>query len=218
MGIAIGLDVYGMLIDPLVMAARLWTYVGSRADELAVQWRAKQLEYTFRRTAMGVYQNFDVCAAEALRFVLDSARVSLTNDEQKQLIDRYQQLEAFPDARAGLTHLKDRGFALVAFSNGVAGTLRRLLAHAGLMPLLEGIISVDELKTFKPDPRVYAYLADQLKHPKSETWLISSNSFDVIGAKSAGLRSAFDQVKCFKSITLRHLVPFRGAKVHPSRT
>ena len=49
MGIAIGLDVYGTLIDPLGMAVHLWTFVGDRADDLAIQWRAKQLEYTCKR-------------------------------------------------------------------------------------------------------------------------------------------------------------------------
>ncbi len=191
MGIAIGLDVYGTLVDPLEMAVQLREFVGDGADELAAHWRAKQLEYTVCRTAMGAYENFDVCTAQALRFVLSNAQISLMSEEQQRLVDQYQTLEAYPDAIAGLRDLKEKRFALVAFSNGVGATLRRLLDHAGLMPLLEGIISVDELKTFKPDPRVYAYLADCLKRPKHETWLISSNSFDVIGAKSAGLKAAW---------------------------
>ena len=188
---AIAFDVYGTLVDPLGMAAHLRTFVGDRADEIAAQWRAKQLEYTFRRTAMGVYENFDVCTDQALRFVLDNARIALGPSQQQELVDRYQQLEAYPDAAAGLTQLKAKGLALVAFSNGVAATLHHLLDHAGLMNLLQAIISVDELKTFKPNPHVYAHLADRLKRPKQETWLISSNPFDVIGAKASGLKAAW---------------------------
>jgi 2-haloacid dehalogenase len=191
MEIAIGLDVYGTLVDPLGMTEHLRTLVGDRAEDIAAGWRAKQLEYTFRRTAMGVYENFDVCTAQALHFVLSSVQISLTNDEQRLLLDRYQKLEAYPEAAAALMQLKEKGFSLVAFSNGVAATLRRLLDNAALMPFLDGIVSVDELKTFKPDRRVYAYLADGLKRANSDTWLISSNPFDVIGAKSAGLKAAW---------------------------
>ena len=191
MNAAIGLDVYGTLVDPLGMARYLRGFVGARADEVAAQWRAKLLEYTFRRTAMGVYENFDVCTTQALRFVLDIAQIKLTEEEQHQLIDRYQRLQAYPDTVAGLTRLKDRGATLVAFSNGVAATLHRLLDHAGVLHLLEGIVSVDELKTFKPDPLVYAHLADRLKRAQHDTWLVSSNPFDIIGAKSAGLKAAW---------------------------
>ncbi len=191
MNAAIGLDVYGTLVDPLGMAKYLQSSVGDPAAALADQWRAKQLEYTFRRTAMGVYENFDVCTAQALRFVLDSAQITLTEEGQRQLIDRYQELEAYPDTVAGLTRLKEQQFTLVAFSNGVEATLRRLLDHAGVMHLLERVVSVDELETFKPNPLVYAHLAERLNRARQDTWLISSNPFDVIGAKSAGLKAAW---------------------------
>ena len=191
MSIGIGVDVYGTLVDSLAMSDHLRTIAGDAAERLAEQWRAKQIEYTFRRTAMGLYANFDVCTRQALQFVLASARVSLSALEQDRLVALYGQLDAYPDAIAGLRKLRDRGYTLTAFSNGVEATVRRLLTHSGLLPHLDGIISVDELATFKPDPRVYAYLADRLQRNKSDTWLVSSNAFDVIGAKAAGLKAAW---------------------------
>jgi len=191
MSIAIGVDVYGTLVDSLAMSDHLRTIAGDAAERLAEQWRAKQLEYTFRRTAMGLYANFDVCTRQALQFVLASARLSLSALEQDRLVALYEQLDAYPDAIAGLRKLRDRGYTLTAFSNGVEATVRRLLTHSGLLPHLDGIISVDELATFKPDPGVYAFLAQRLNRSKADTWLISSNAFDVIGAKSAGLRAAW---------------------------
>ncbi len=56
---------------------------------------------------------------------------------------------------------------------------------------MDVVISVDEVKRFKPDPAVYAYLRTQLETRPEHTWLISSNPFDVIGAAHAGLRSAW---------------------------
>ena len=191
MTVAIGIDVYGTLVDPLGMSDALRPLVSDRADELAAQWRTKQLEYTFRRAAMGLYANFDTCTRQALQFVLDNAGLALAPDDQARLVERYQSLGAYPDAIAGLHKLKAGGHALVAFSNGVEATLRKLLSRAGLLPYLDGIISVDELKTFKPDPRVYASLVRRLNRVAADTWLISSNPFDVIGAKAAGLKAAW---------------------------
>jgi 2-haloacid dehalogenase len=65
------------------------------------------------------------------------------------------------------------------------------LANADLLPRLEDVVSVDDLRTFKPDPEVYAYLARRTDRALGETWLISSNAWDVIGAKAAGLRAAW---------------------------
>jgi 2-haloacid dehalogenase len=65
------------------------------------------------------------------------------------------------------------------------------LDRAGVLEHLHDVISVDDVKTFKPDPEVYRYLARRLGTEPSETWLISSNPFDVIGAKAAGLMAAW---------------------------
>lgn len=47
------------------------------------------------------------------------------------------------------------------------------------------------LETFKPDPEVYRYLAQRADRPPATTWLVSSNPWDVIGAKAAGLKAAW---------------------------
>jgi 2-haloacid dehalogenase len=57
------------------------------------------------------------------------------------------------------------------------------------------VISVDDVKSFKPDPEVYHYLTRRLGTELSETWLVSSNPFDVIGAKAVGLMAAWIQRK-----------------------
>jgi 2-haloacid dehalogenase len=80
---------------------------------------------------------------------------------------------------------------MYAFSNGVEESLKALLGQAALLPRLGGIVSVDDVGTFKPDPRVYHHVAHRLGCARSDTWLVSSNPFDVIGAKAAGLKAAW---------------------------
>jgi 2-haloacid dehalogenase len=191
MAIGIGIDVYGTLVDPLEMNVHLMPLVGAAAEKLAELWRTKQLEYTFRRTAMGKYENFDVCSRQALIFAFESFQIDLSAEDQERLIDQYQNLQPYPDVVPGLQKLKDAGYRAVAFSNGVEATLRNLLQRAEILPHLQGIVSVDALKSFKPAPQVYLYLAQRLGCTNDDTWVASSNPFDVIGAKSVGLRAAW---------------------------
>lgn len=188
---AIGFDIYGTLVDPLEMNEHLRPLVGDRADEISDLWRQKQLEYTFRRGLMGKYEDFGVCTRQALDFAAESFGVSLSEEEKAALISEYQNLRAFPDVSPGLEAMKENGHRLAAFSNGVEATARKLFQNAGLLAHLDEIISVDDLGTFKPDPAVYEYLAERFERPAGEVWLVSSNSFDVIGAKSVGMRAAW---------------------------
>jgi 2-haloacid dehalogenase len=166
-------------------------------EELAVKfselWRNKQIEYTFRRALMRRYEDFDVCTRQALVHTANVLGVDLSEEEQGKLIEEYQNLKPLPDVVPGIEALRSRGHTPVAFSNGVEATARTLLHRAGVLEHLHGVISVDDVKTFKPDPEVYHYLARRLGTEPSETWLVSSNPFDVVGAKAAGLLAAWIQ-------------------------
>jgi 2-haloacid dehalogenase len=188
---AIGLDIYGTLVDPLEMNDHLRPLTGDLADRLSELWREKQIEYTFRRALMQKYEDFGVCTRQALVFAARTLEVELSKEDWEKLIEEYQNLGPFPDVVPGLEALKAKGHTLVAFSNGVEATARTLLERAGVLSHLDGVISVDDLKTFKPDPEVYRYLALRLQSSPYETWLASSNPFDVLGAKSAGLKAAW---------------------------
>lgn len=189
---AIGFDIYGTLVDPLEMNEHLRPVVGEElADHFSELWRNKQIEYTFRRALMRQYEDFGVCTRQALVHTASVLGADLSEEEQERLIEEYQNLRPFPDVIPGIEALKSKGHTLVAFSNGVEATARTLLQRAGVLPHLGGVISVDDLKTFKPNPEVYHYLARRLDTAPSETWLVSSNPFDVIGAKAAGLMAAW---------------------------
>jgi 2-haloacid dehalogenase len=193
---AIGFDIYGTLVDPLEMNEHLRPIVGEKlADRFSELWRNKQIEYTFRRALMRQYEDFGVCTRQALVHTAGVLGVALTDEDQERLIEEYQNLQTFPDVIPGIEALKSKAHTLVAFSNGVEATARTLLENAGVLEHLHGVISVDDVKTFKPDPEVYHYLARSLGTELSDTWLVSSNPFDVIGAKAAGLAAAWIQRK-----------------------
>lgn len=191
MAIGIALDVYGSLVNPLSMSEYLRPFAGTQADRMAEMWRAKQLEYTFRRAAMRRYVNFDICTRQALEWVAATLNNPLSSEQITQALEEYKRLPAYPDAQSGLASLKANGYLLFAFSNGVEASLKTLLRHCGLLPFLDGVVSVDEIGTFKPDAIVYHHAARRLGCAPTDTWLASSNPFDVIGAKAVGLNAAW---------------------------
>jgi 2-haloacid dehalogenase len=186
-------DVYGTLIDPFRMEEHLRPAFGEKAKEASELWRSKQIEYSFRRALMKKYRAFDACTAQALRFVSAQLGISLSEEEQGSLMSKYQRLPAYPDVTAALDELAARGFAIAACSNGTENAVRGSLDHAGVLSHFSKIVSVDPLRTFKPDPAVYEYLVAELRARRDMVWLISSNPFDVIGAKACGLRTAWVQ-------------------------
>ncbi len=188
-----GFDIYGTLVNPYAMSEHLRPFVGERAERFAELWREKQIEYSFRRGLMRRYEDFGVCTRQALVYTARSLRVELSKEKEEAMIAQYQHLPAFPDAADGLLALKAQQHRLVAFSNGPEKNTRPLLRNVGLYELVEDFVSVDDRQTFKPDPDVYQYLLARLGGPADRTWVISSNPFDVLGAKHAGLRAAWVQ-------------------------
>ena len=186
-------DVYGTLIDPFGMEEHLRADFGEKAKEASELWRSKQIEYSFRRSLMRKYRNFDTCTAHALRFVSAQLGISLSEETQERLLSKYRQLTAYPDVAGALDELAAQGFTIAACSNGTESAVRELLHHAGVLARFSKIVSVDPIRTFKPDPAVYDYLVTQLDSPREMVWLISSNPFDVIGAKACGLSTAWVQ-------------------------
>jgi len=186
-------DVYGTLIDTHGLVAGLQEIIGDRAAQFSQTWRDKQLEYSFRRGLMQNYETFAVCTKNALDYTCAFHKTRLTDEQKVDLLARYRVLPAFGDVEKGLTALRSAGFRMYAFSNGSADAVDTLLTTAGIRDYFLGIVSVDELKSFKPNPAVYCHFLRKSGASGSEAWLISSNPFDVIGAISAGMRSAWLQ-------------------------
>jgi 2-haloacid dehalogenase len=188
---AVAFDVYGTLVNPLAMSVDLKSLVGDLAASFAELWRAKQLEYSFRRGLMRAYRPFSVCTWESLLYTEQALSIALPEESRRMLVERYKDLPPFPDAARGLASIKRAGHLLAAFSNGEAEVVRTVLENAKLLSLFDDVVSADEVKTFKPDPATYVHAVDRLGQTTGATWLVSSNPFDIIGAKTVGLRTAW---------------------------
>lgn len=193
MSVTLAFDVYGTLIDTQGVMTILEKMVGNKAKDLSDTWRSKQLEYSFRRGLMQNYVEFSQCTRFALDYACRHHQVSLTAEQKQTLMEAYKTLPAFDDVKDTLHRLKEKGYRIFAFSNGTATGVATLLKSAGIDALFEGIVSVDDVKSFKPSPAVYSHFLRKTKALGSETWLISSNPFDVSGALSFGMQAVWIQ-------------------------
>ena len=191
MAITLAFDVYGTLIDTHGVVAKLGELVGDRARDFSSTWRDKQLEYSFRRGLMQNYENFAVCTRDALDYTCSRYAVEMTPGQKQALLEIYRELPAFDDVVDALGDLAARGCRLYAFSNGSADAVEALLSAAGIRDRFLGVVSCDDVRSFKPNPAVYAHFLRQAEARANEAWLISGNPFDVIGAISAGMQAAW---------------------------
>lgn len=180
-------DAYGTLFDVHAAIGRFRAQAGPDADRMSDIWRTKQLEYTWTLTLAGHYVEFWTLTERALDYAL--ARVpSVPPSLKPSLLDAYFKLDAFPDARAALKSLKAAGHKTGILSNGSPAMLQGAVDNAGIGGDLDGVLSVDSLKMFKPRPEVYALVTDHYKCAPRDVTFVSSNRWDVMAAVSVGFR------------------------------
>ena len=110
----------------------------------------------------------------------------------KPLLDKYLDLDPFPEAKDALAALKRRGgYQLAILSNGSTAMLSALVKNSGLDAFLDATISVDGARKFKPHPECYALVEERLGLKNDEVLFVSSNGFDVAGAKHFGFKVAW---------------------------
>jgi 2-haloacid dehalogenase len=181
-------DAYGTLFDVHSVIAACQEFAPN-APALSETWRAKQLEYTWLRALMGQYADFWSITAAALRFALRRHGISLDTSQQARLLEAYYRLATYPEVPAALQGL--RRYPLALLSNGTPRMLQAVLAHNHLQDIFAHVLSVDPLQTFKPNPMVYALAPQHLGVPTDTIVFVSSNAFDVIGAKAFGFQVAW---------------------------
>ena len=181
---ALVFDAYGTLYDVQSVSTLAETLYPGCGAAIAQLWRVKQLEYTWLKSLMGRYENFNVVTEAGLRYALAALKLDATQSAVTQLLAEYVRLKPFPEVASALRALKPRRMAIL--SNGAPDTLGALVHNSGLDQFLDAVISVDALRIFKPAPQVYQLAVDALQVPKERIGFVSSNCWDAIAAKAFG--------------------------------
>ncbi|GLR86911.1 haloacid dehalogenase type II [Bradyrhizobium iriomotense] len=186
---AVVFDAYGTLYD-IQSVAEITEDAFPGYGEIVTQiWRIKQLEYTWLRSLMQRYRDFAGITRDSLAYTLRVLGLTYDNDAFERVIGKYLHLDLYPDAAAALAALKPRKLAIL--SNGSPEMLGALVRNTGLDRLLDATISVDAKRIFKPSPKAYELIGEVLGTSPGEVLFVSSNPWDVAGAKAFGLNVAW---------------------------
>lgn len=185
-------DVNDTLSDLEPLRAR-FEQVGAPGGLLDV-WFASTLRDGFALTAAGAYADFRTVALGVLRGLL-AARVERLQRDPEQAADEvlagFGELDVHPDVGEGIHKLADAGVRMATLTNGAANVAAKLLENAGLAHLLERLLSVDEVRRWKPGREPYLYAASELGVPPAECAFVAVHPWDIDGAKRAGLQAAW---------------------------
>jgi 2-haloacid dehalogenase len=189
---ALVFDAYGTLYDVHSVYAKTEELCPGKGDLISQIWRLKQLEYTWLQTSLQEYRDFNFLTHASLDFALRAVGVEPSSSITKPLFDKYLDLDPYPEAKDALGTLKSLGGRKLAIlSNGSTAMLSALVKNSGLDSYLDATISVDGARQFKPHRDCYALVEKALGVKNAEVLFVSSNSFDVVGAKHFGFKVAW---------------------------
>ncbi|MEH6653398.1 haloacid dehalogenase type II [Loktanella salsilacus] len=188
-------DAYGTLFDVNAAARRAAQEPGQERlaavwEQLARDWRQKQLEYSWLRAVADRHCDFWQLTQDGLDWAMEAAGLD-DPALRKRLLALYWELEAYPEVPAMLRTLKDRGMTTAILSNGPPDMLRAAITLAGLNDLLDDALSVEDVGVFKPHVSVYDMVGNRFGCRRDQVMFVSSNGWDAAAGAGYGFHTAW---------------------------
>ena len=177
-------DAYGTLFDVNSAAEKCKDKIGDQWETFANYWRTTQLEYTWLRSLMKKHKDFWQITEDSL----DKSMLTFKIDKsmRNELLNLYKELSTFPEVKSVLEELKKKSIKLAILSNGTPSLLSNLVKNSNLENLFDDVFSIEEVKIYKPDPKVYDIPINKYKVKKEEITFLSANTWDVSGGGNYG--------------------------------
>ena len=186
---AIIFDAYGTLFDVNSAAEKCKNKIGDKWEPFANYWRTIQLEYTWLRSLMIRHENFWQITEDSLD---KSMKIFKINASMKnELLDLYRVLSTFPEVSETLKILKEKKYKLAILSNGTPSLLKELVSSNNLENIFDDVLSVEEVKTYKPHPNVYSIPIKKYQIEKNQFAYLSANTWDVSAAGNFGFNAVW---------------------------
>ena len=181
---AIIFDAYGTLFDVNSAAEKCKDKIGDKWEPFANFWRTTQLEYTWLRSLMKRHKDFWQITEDSL----DKSMMAFNIDPKMkdELLNLYKVLSPFQEVPETLKTLKEKNFKLAILSNGTPSLLNQLVKSNNLDNLFDDLFSIEEVKIYKPDSKVYDLPIKKYEIKKNEVAFLSANTWDVSGAGNYG--------------------------------
>ena len=186
---AIIFDAYGTLFDVNSAAEKCKDKIGDEWEAFANFWRTTQLEYTWLRSLMKRHKDFWQVTEDSLDKSMNVFKVDMSM--KNELLNLYKILSTYPEVKKVLENLKKKNFKLAILSNGTPSLLNELVKSNNLNHLFDDLFSVEEVKIYKPDNRVYDLPVKKYKIQPKEITFLSANTWDVSGGGNFGFNSVW---------------------------
>lgn len=181
-------DVNGTLTDLRALEPRFRRMFGARYP--VEQWFAEVIQYAMAVTASGGFVALGEIAGAVLEMAAAAYGVRLSRTEIREVRESMQSLPPYPEVRGALERLRRDGFRLAVLTNSAPSAMRAQLRHAGLDGCFERMLSVAEVKRYKPDPATYRYAARAMGVATRDILMTAAHPWDLMGAARAGCRTA----------------------------
>ena len=186
---AIIFDAYGTLFDVNSAAEKSKNKIGDKWEAFANYWRTTQLEYTWLRSLMSRHKDFWQITEDSLD---KSMKVfNINKDMKTELLNLYKKLSPFSEVKETLENLKKKGIKLSILSNGTPELLNELVVSNKLDAIFDDIFSIEEVRIYKPDSKVYDLPVNKYKIKPNEIIFLSANTWDVSGGGNYGYNSVW---------------------------
>ena len=186
---AVLFDAYGTLFDVNSAAEKCKSKIGDRWEAFANFWRTTQLEYTWLRSLMKRHKDFWQITEDSLNKSIKVFNIDVSM--KNELLDLYKSLSPYPEVKNVLENLKKKNYKLAILSNGTPSLLNELVSNNNLDNLFEDIFSIEEVKVYKPDSKVYEIPVKKYGVKPSEITFLSANTWDVSGGGNYGYNSVW---------------------------
>ena len=184
---AIIFDAYGTLFDVNSAAEKCKDKIGDKWEGFANYWRTTQLEYTWLRSLMNRHKDFWQVTEDSLDKSMKAFKIDPSM--RNELLDLYKILSIFPEVKEVLQNLKKKDYKLAILSNGMPTLLNELVKSNNLDNIFDDIFSIEEVRIYKPNSKVYDIPIKKYKIQKEEVAFLSTNTWDVSGGGNYGYSS-----------------------------
>ena len=184
---AIVFDAYGTLFDVNSAAEKCKDKIGIKWESFANFWRTTQLEYTWLRSLMKRHKDFWQITEDSLDKSMKVFNIDIRM--KNELLNLYKVLSPYPEVKSVLKNLKKKNLKLAILSNGTPALLNELVLSNKLNNFFDDLFSIEEVRIYKPEPRVYEMPIKKYKIKSEEITFLSANTWDVSGGGNFGYNS-----------------------------
>ena len=180
---------YGTLFDVNSAAEKCKEKIGNKWESFANYWRTTQLEYTWLRSLMKRHKDFWQITEDSLDKSMKFFNIE--NSMKDELLNLYKVLSPYPEVKETINKIKEKNLKLAILSNGTPDLLKELVQSNNLENIFDDIFSIEDVRIFKPDPKVYDIPVNKYKIEKNKIIFLSANTWDVAGAGNYGFNSVW---------------------------